>query len=271
MAGEGQILRDAREKKGWSLQDAEEVTKIRTRYLEALEAEDYSVLPGSTYAKGFLRTYAKNLGLDSNEVLAFYKSSMSDSTPNLEPPLTPMRSRPLWLKPAVAALMALAAIGLVIGIAHWSRAPGNQTAADYSPSPLPSAPKAEAPKDQNSAAPQTNAAQSTASNSAATTPPASTTPNTDVLAATTDGLDAQLVFTQPCWLVVQTDGQTALQGTFAAGTSKELKASTKIELVTVGNAGGVSITLNGKALPSLGASGQVVRNVILTKDNLKAQ
>jgi cytoskeleton protein RodZ len=82
-------------------------------------------------------------------------------------------------------------------------------------------------------------------------------------------LTAELVFTQLCWIEVRVDGQTSWQGTFKAGTSKEVKGTDKIELVTVGNAGGLSVTLNSKALPSLGKSGAIVNNVVLTKDYLK--
>jgi hypothetical protein len=59
-----------------------------------------------------------------------------------------------------------------------------------------------------------------------------------------------------------------LEGTFSPGTTKELTATEKIEFVTVGNAGGITVTLNGKNVPSLGTSGQVVRNVVLNKDTL---
>jgi hypothetical protein len=68
--------------------------------------------------------------------------------------------------------------------------------------------------------------------------------------------------------VVRVDGQPSFQGTFTTGTTKEVKGTNKIELVSVGNAGGLSVTLNGKALPSLGKSGEVLSNVVLTKENL---
>ena len=90
----------------------------------------------------------------------------------------------------------------------------------------------------------------------------------DTVAATQDGLTAQLVFTQPCWIVVKVDGKPSLKAEYAVGTSKEVKGADKIELVSIGNAGGLSVTLNGKALPSLGKTGEVLSNVVLTKDNL---
>ncbi|WP_434512689.1 helix-turn-helix domain-containing protein [Desulfitobacterium sp. AusDCA] len=259
MAGEGQLLRTAREEKGWSLLQAEEVTKIRVRYLEAMEAENYSILPGATYVRGFLRTYSKNLGLNPEEIVELYKANEPVFQPKIEPVLTIPRKRPVWVRPMIAVVVGLLAIGTVAGIATITQSKGGSTtASDYTPAPLPSAPKVEQPK---SAGDASNAQSQTNSDSNQQSVP-------NAMAATTEGLKAQLVFTQPCWVVVNVDGKQALEGTNTQGTTKELTANEKIELVTVGNAGGISITLNGKAIPSLGASGQVVHNVVLTKDTL---
>ena len=252
MAGEGQILRDAREQKGWDMVKAEEVTKIRIRYLEALEEENYRILPGTTYIKGFLRTYAKHLGLDAEELLSLYKlSEVREPQPKLESITHTPRKSPHWLKPAALAVTGLLALFIVIGISNLSKHEGKPISTELT-SPLPTAPQEEmAQQPEPAAQPQL---------------PAQNPPS--VIAAETDGLTAQLVFTQPCWIVVKVDGQPALEGTFTQGMTKELKAKEQIELVTVGNAGGVSVTLNGKTLPSLGASSQVVRNVVLKKESL---
>ncbi|MDI6813066.1 MAG: DUF4115 domain-containing protein [Desulfitobacteriaceae bacterium] len=258
MAGEGQILRAAREEKGWTLMDAEEVTKIRTRYLQALEEEDYVVLPGTAYAKGFLRTYAKQLGLNSEVVVGLYKAnpgSMDESV--LQAPLTPLKTRPFWLRPAIALLMSALAIALVIGISHFTQKPGETVRSEYSPPPMPEAPKE--PQQANTATPSTpdpaTGASSAADNGAST--------------VTSDVLTAKLVFTEKCWVSLRVDGQAPLEQNFLAGTTKEITAHQKIEFLVVGNAGGVSITLNGKPYPSLGASGQVKNNIVLDKESLK--
>lgn len=65
----GDELRIVREKKGLSLLDVEEGTKIRAKYLEAIENEDFDIIPGKVYIKGFLKNYAEYLGLDSHELL----------------------------------------------------------------------------------------------------------------------------------------------------------------------------------------------------------
>src|SRR6186997_1832610 len=74
----------ARERKGVDLYRAERDTKIRARYLGALERGDYRELPGAVYTKGFLRNYAMYLGLDPDEVLLQWRKErgeVKDPTP----------------------------------------------------------------------------------------------------------------------------------------------------------------------------------------------
>ena len=248
MAGEGQMLRAARKEKEWSYMETEDTTKIRVRYIQALEEEDYKVLPGTTYVKGYLRTYAKQLGLNPDEIIALYNDSvMLEAEPVLESPQK-VKARPLWIRPVIIGCMAMLAIVLVIAMANLYQ-PGKKVAdSSYSPSALPSAPKAEA---------------------VTPAPSSPVVPDQDkVVAATQDGLTAKLVFTAPCWIEVRVDGKPSFQGEFKAGTSKDVKGTSKIELVSVGNAGGLSVNLNGEALPSLGKAGEVRRNVVFTKDDL---
>jgi transcriptional regulator with XRE-family HTH domain len=68
----GEILRSAREAKGLSLIDAERGTKIRQKYLAALEDDNIAALPGPTYARGFIRNYASYLELDTTSVIELY-------------------------------------------------------------------------------------------------------------------------------------------------------------------------------------------------------
>lgn len=70
----GNTLREARTRQGLSIHDAEEATKIRTRYLQALEEEDFEVIPGSTFVMGFMRTYASYLGLDEDMLVEEYRN-----------------------------------------------------------------------------------------------------------------------------------------------------------------------------------------------------
>jgi len=68
----GEVLKKARLEKGMSLDDIQDVTKIRKRYLEALELGDFKVLPGKFYIRAFIKNYAEVVGLDSEEVLKYY-------------------------------------------------------------------------------------------------------------------------------------------------------------------------------------------------------
>jgi cytoskeleton protein RodZ len=70
----GSTLREARVRRKLTLQQAEEDTKIRVKYLQAMENEEFETMPGPTYVKGFLRTYATYLDLDPRIILDEYRS-----------------------------------------------------------------------------------------------------------------------------------------------------------------------------------------------------
>jgi len=125
--GIGATLKDARRRLGIDIKEAEERTKIRTKYLRALEAEDWEVLPAPAYVRGFLRTYGQILGLDG-EVLADryrrdYETPAQSASGAGEPVL---RTRPPGSRPPsgrgpimivagvfVALLLVLATIGIL--------------------------------------------------------------------------------------------------------------------------------------------------------------
>ncbi|MEC0091337.1 RodZ domain-containing protein [Paenibacillus macquariensis] len=82
----GQQLKEARLEKGMSLDDVQEMTKIRKRYLEAIEAGDYKVLPGNFYVRAFIKTYAETVGLNPDELLEGDKEvSLSQPEATMEP------------------------------------------------------------------------------------------------------------------------------------------------------------------------------------------
>jgi cytoskeletal protein RodZ len=74
----GQILRDARIAKQLSLVDIEQGTKIRLKFLEAIEADDFVKMPSLSYAKGFVKNYSEFLGLESKTTLAFFRRQIAD-------------------------------------------------------------------------------------------------------------------------------------------------------------------------------------------------
>jgi len=110
-------LAAARERKGVDLVRAERDTKIRVRYLSALERGDYRDLPGAVYTKGFLRNYAIYLGLDADDVLRQWRRERGDQVapaPVVVPPLPlPEPARPMSFSPTVV-VAALMTVGVVI-------------------------------------------------------------------------------------------------------------------------------------------------------------
>lgn len=81
MSDLGALLRKAREQRGLSLEDIQDLTKIRKRYLEAIEEGNYAVLPGSFYVRAFVKNYAENVGLDAEEVLRLYQKEIPAPAP----------------------------------------------------------------------------------------------------------------------------------------------------------------------------------------------
>lgn len=69
----GQILKDTREDKFYTIEEVEKATKIRKELLIALENDDYTLLPPSTFIQGFIKNYAKFLGLDGEKILAVFR------------------------------------------------------------------------------------------------------------------------------------------------------------------------------------------------------
>ncbi|GGH59867.1 XRE family transcriptional regulator [Paenibacillus silvae] len=93
----GQQLREARLQKGMSLDDVQEMTKIRKRYLEAIEAGDYKVLPGSFYVRAFIKTYAETVGLNPDELLEGHKKDVpaEAAEATMEPVIQKRANRPV--------------------------------------------------------------------------------------------------------------------------------------------------------------------------------
>ena len=121
----GYSLKSARERKGIGFPEAELATKIRAKYIRALEDEDFAVLPADTYARGFLRTYADYLGLDGEIYVDEYASRFHNADWEDDPrsarrsrPRQPRRERTIERR---AVFLALAGIALVTALvfAAW--------------------------------------------------------------------------------------------------------------------------------------------------------
>lgn len=122
----GPALKDARRRIGMDVAEAEEVTKIRAKYLRALEAEDWEVLPAPAYVRGFLRTYGALLGLDgemlADEFRRRHEEPAGAASPASEPLLKARQARgrrdtgsgPSSRGPLIAGVAAVIVVLLVV-------------------------------------------------------------------------------------------------------------------------------------------------------------
>jgi cytoskeleton protein RodZ len=121
----GQTLREARTQQGIELDEVQRATRIRVRYLRAMESEEWDELPGPAYARGFLDTYARFLGLDADALVQEFKSDHETALPldqipeEMLPKRGDARGSPRRRRTAVVvgALLAAAALGTVALVA----------------------------------------------------------------------------------------------------------------------------------------------------------
>ncbi|MBI2022409.1 helix-turn-helix domain-containing protein [Candidatus Daviesbacteria bacterium] len=115
----GQILKDSREAKHYKLEDIEKHTKIRIELLEALESDNYSKLPPSTFIQGFIKNYGKFLGLDIEKLLAVFRR---DYESKKHPPIilesfkNPISTRKFNITPqrALGVVISLVVLGFFV-------------------------------------------------------------------------------------------------------------------------------------------------------------
>lgn len=239
----GDRFREAREARGLALSDAAEQIRIRSVYLAAIEDENWSAIGAPVYVRGFLRTYARYLGLDPEEAVGSFNQTLGspasgNEDDSDEPNGGSRRRRPgsalIW----VAATVAVLLIAFVV-YNELTMHRGGVTVVESTPA------------EQTSASPQASATATGASPSPAAAIP---TP-----AAGPGGANSiALVLSAPSWLRLTVDGNVSMEGTFPAGTSKTFHG--KNALVRIGNAGGVEIYVDGKDVGKLGKAGDVVEH-----------
>jgi cytoskeleton protein RodZ len=231
----GEALRSAREGQGKSIQDAAAATHIRSSYLEALEAERFEDLGGHVYAKGFLRSYAGWLGIDAAPLVAEYRERERSEVKVVERVPTGIgnlgyRQRgPNWL-----VIGVVAGAVLLLAALYQLLSPGSADGND--PGLLARAPVTTV----------TTVAPGTTELTGTTAPPLA------------DGVKLVLRYSAPSWTVVEADGKVVFRGTPAASEQRSFTADRLINL-TLGNAGGVQLTVNGRSLGTAGGSGAVLR------------
>ncbi|HHX42883.1 MAG TPA: helix-turn-helix domain-containing protein [Chloroflexi bacterium] len=288
MAQVGATLRAARESRGLTLEDIEKATRIRRVLLEALENDAYDDLPSPVYTRGFIRNYAQLVGLDPEEMVAAYAAATG--TPPASP--TPeVLDEPLVQSPRGGALGGILwgiVIVLAIGIAGWYAYTRFYLGETPTLPSLPFLAPAASPEAGVTATPPSQAAVVTTPTDAvdptavdptavepteeptATPPPTATLPPTQAVVIVTPtavaGITVEARVTAATYVEVTADGERLLTTTLQAGAEEAWTGDEAVSL-RVGNAGGISLTVNGVEVPPLGASGEVV-TVEYTRDNL---
>ena len=274
----GPVLEQARRERGLTLDDVEQATKIRKRYLAGLEREDYGVLPDAVYAQGFLKTYANYLGLDGEDLSRRLKNQRKprrERTINYGPPKKSDFDRPLispgrldgtpkrkisstTLMTVVVAVFALAAvIGALYYVGRGAQTsdtngqPSEQSAEKNAPNAKQDAPRAKASKPEPG--PESRAAQSGGEEAAGNEPAAAREPE-----APPDTLQVVInVRERPSWLSIQADGVLAYEDIAQPGFSQTFEAKRELS-ITTGDAGAVTVEVNGQNVGVLGGPGEVL-------------
>lgn len=263
----GDLLRAERERQNLSIKDIEKATSIRALYIDAIEKCDYKTLPGEAYAKGFVRNYANYLKLDANAIVNGFNEELHPQEEVVEetapssaedvrrtqasersaeeyrgPKITSLESYPMEKSSHGTRNALLVAVAVfVVAFAALIAFGGDEE----TPAPAP-APRSGAQTAQHGQK-QTEAAQKPAS----------------------DGVEMQLKFTDRCWTEVVVDGKTEFEGTAEKGKVLNVKGKDKVH-ITAGNAGALTVSLNGKDMGTIGQKGEVVEKTF-TKDAAASQ
>lgn len=282
----GRLITEARTAKELSLADVEKATRIRQKYLAAFEGGDYASLPRGAIARGFLRNLADFLGLDPSAVLQQYTQESGDAADETmiaeigKPRLVDYRPAEIELLDTrpdlswVRWVAALALIALLAAAGWWflGREGGVNLLPALGPAPLPTSTSTPS----ITPTPWIITATPTSAPRAAVGP----TPTSDLLplptptvpptatpiprpTATPEAL-AQIAVEvrvdQRAWLRVTADNVMVLEGTLEPGETRAWEAKNALSILT-GNAGGVTLILNGADLGKLGGVGQVVERL----------
>lgn len=235
----GQRLKEKREALGLTIEDVAKETRIKPRFIEALEKGDYGSLPGDIFARGFIRNYASFLGLDPGEMLRLYSEEKGGS-PAPETALTgtefPLERPSAWSIRNLAGFFLPLLIIVLIAVTGWF------AYAKYRPAPvtLPTPTPSPAP---------TATATPTPSPTPTWTPLPSPTPTPPLITLTLVGIDRS-------WLEVKVNQTPVFAGFLNPG--EERTWSGEIIFVKCGNAGGVKAIVNGEDIGVLGGAGEVL-------------
>jgi cytoskeleton protein RodZ len=255
----GARLKREREQQKVTLEDIALSTKIGTRFLRALEEEHFDQLPGGIFNKGFVRAYARHLGMDEGQAISDYLAASGTGQPEKKPEEV-REAREVAVRPEdtseVAAripwgIFAIVLLLVALGFAAWgflSREKSVRPAVVPPPPATSKTPPATPPKTEArktaSSEPSTNVmAASPKPTEAATVPPGPTpTPGAFVVLVTAR---------EDSWLTITADGKQVMQDTLTAPAAKSVEAMKEI-VIRAGNVGALEFSFNGKKVPVRG-------------------
>ncbi len=277
----GERLKRERELRGVSLDEVSIATRINTRFLEALEAEQWDVLPGGVFNRGFIRTIARYLGMNEDGLISEYAMVTKDHptvtvwVQDLEKP------RSKWIPAAiVVAAIALIIFGGWLAAKRWGTAArGDANAAKVAliapvlagpedsgaakPASAPAAADRGAPDARDAAPLETHTVAEPDNSSSAVVPAANVVPaNSNV-----ETLHLQIESGRKTRIRVIADGRVQFSGSIAAGETRNYSAR-NIFKVSAADSAAVLIELNGKTMAPLGTPGRPGR-VTLTREDLR--
>jgi len=245
--GIGEIFKATRLKLGLSLTDVENETKIRSKYLEAIEEENFELIPGRVYLKGFIRTYAKYLGIDDNEEIVRFLEDFRAPTYEIEKEgAFQQKSDPKGIpRKYITVILGIVAILVLLGVQNFY----------------------EKFLKQEVVAPPVD------SGSPIVNPPSSLTPEPVVTPENELPQKKQLIIEimdltsakEACWVRVHVDDNLAFEGTLYQGEQKSFEAQEKIK-IKLGNAGAAKLILGENDLGTLGNVNQVVEKEFILSD-----
>jgi cytoskeleton protein RodZ len=252
----GDWLRRQREVREIGIRDIADRTKISLRYLEAMEADRFDLLPAPVFAKGFLREYARYVGLSPDDVVNHYLSvhHPEELAAPIEDPKVRPRPKPGDVSPspvrrnwswslllALAGLLLLLLVGLFAYLSD--RHHEEKKAADARQTAPPGTAALPSPPQTRTAVPQAG-------------PPASP-------------IEVSLDFSKECWVDAVIDGKNHLAEMRIQGEALQLEAQKSIVL-TLGNAGAVEVQVNGYPLELNKKDGEVAKNLTIDLDTVQA-
>jgi len=252
----GEHLKREREMRGVSLEEISAATRIGTRFLEALESEQWDHLPGGVFNRGFVRAVARFLGLDEENLLAEYSLATNDRPPaaTWATDAAKQESGPRRLPWLLAVLLVVLAVSAWFA---WHRYVSVRAARRAAASGKPTQTYQSF---GTASGPGTNAASAARPASAAASRGQAAGPAT---------LELKIEAGNPTTVRVLADGKSVFNGKMVAGQSERFQAREKFE-VSARNASVLLVELNGQMQPPLGPPGRPVKVTLTRKDLKKA-